>query len=241
VALKLLEAFGEGRSGEMSLAGRLLPSPSTEGVFMLRNAAAGARLQAVLRSMDKDALAALTRAAAAAWEIDLGEAKLRHEKVGTTAALRLTLPAPAGEGAAGGWQGTLWPALFGEGPVEIFLAVIRSDRVAFAIGKNARAQLATMASGKVGAPNEALADAMTAGGGRSLFYFVDARQLAPLIAGFARHERAAALASGAVSTLPLFGGVRGDPDGRFMSFDLTVPPACFSGLGTIVQRAMMPR
>jgi hypothetical protein len=240
-ALKLLEAFGEGRSGEMSLGGRVVPGPSLEGIYMLRNVAAGAKLQAALRAMDKEALAALTRAATAAWEIDLSDAKLRQEKVGTTSALRLTLPPQPPGRRSGGWEG-LMPALLGDGPVEIFVAVIRSDRVAVAVGKNARAQIAAMAAGKTGAPSGPLSEAMTAGGGRSLFYFLDGRHLAPLLTGVVRDPRATALiGSGNLPPLPIFGGVRGDPDGRFMAFDLTLPPACFAGLGAVFQRAVAPR
>jgi hypothetical protein len=110
--------------------------------------------------------------------------------------------------------------------------------VATAPGKDAKTRLAAMAAaGGSGAPGAVLAEAMAAAERRSLFYFLDLRQLTSTLGAVL--PAADALGRG-TEPLPVWGGVEGDANGRVLTLDLTVPPSCFSGLGAFLQGAALP-
>jgi len=79
----------------------------------------------------------------------------------------------------------------------------------------------------------ALAEATALSGGRSLYYYVDLREaLAVAKALGPQADPRLQMVMGMLKApIPVLGGVTGDPSGRQLTLDLTVPPSCIAGIG----------
>ena len=84
-----------------------------------------------------------------------------------------------------------------------------------------------------------VSDAVAAAGARSLFFFFDLRQIVFLVAATGADARLRMLSSSLRSPMPIFGGASGDGKGQVFTLDLTIPSSCFSGIGAVVQAAML--
>lgn len=88
-----------------------------------------------------------------------------------------------------------------------------------------------------------LAAALGSAGGRSLFYLLDLRHALGAASAFGADPRLGMLtAATAGAPIPVLGGMGGEAAGRTLTFDLTLPPSAFAGIGGLIRAAaMLPR
>jgi hypothetical protein len=255
---RLMDALIEGLTGDLSMVGRLQPNLSGEMIYPARDAATGARIQAALATIDKDALTAAVRAATQGEGLDVKVTKAKQETLGKTRTLHTNLAVKS----PGDKMGVL-RKLIGPTGIEMYAAVVGQDRLAVTVGTGAKARMVSIASGKtpkdgaahagpattaasdkafVPAASTALTAAIAAASGRSLFYFFDLRQAIALAVTAAGKDPRMRMVLGALrAPMPVLGGASGDSQGTALTVDLTIPPACIAGFGGLVQAAMMMR
>jgi hypothetical protein len=103
------------------------------------------------------------------------------------------------------------------------------------LGKDAKSRLAAIAARKaVPESNKAVADAMAAAAARDLFYYLDLTPLLGVIGTLADEQRLAVLAKGGGGPIPLIFTAGGDGLGKLWTVDMTVPPAAFNAIGSVI-------
>jgi hypothetical protein len=142
---KLLDTLIESLTGELFMLGRARPALSAEIVYQARDTAAAARIQAALSATDKNALAALVRAATDGEGVDLKVQKARAVSFGKARGVSATIAVAGKEGATG-----MWRKLLGGAGTELYAVAIPGDRLAMAFGPGGRARIAALASGTAG-------------------------------------------------------------------------------------------
>jgi len=237
---KLLDALIEGLTGSLSMLGRFQPGLSFELAYPIKDAAAGARIEAALLATDRAAMAALLRP-----EVTGAGAQIKVNQGRT-----ITL----GKHRAASWTVLpVWPndskgvmkKMIGPKGLEVFAAVVSDNdgknRLVFTVGPAAKTRLTDIVAGKTEAPKGDVAEAISMQGGRSLYSYVDLREalsFADALVGKDVDPRVKAVASMAKRPMPVFGGVTGDTSGRVITLDLTVPPSCLAGIGNLVTGMM---
>jgi len=236
---KLFDAIIEGLTGSFSALGRLQPGLSFELAYPIKDAAAAAKIEAALLAMDRAALAAMARpeVTGAAMEIKVKQAR--------TLAI--------GKRRAASWTvSPVWPndpsgimkKVIGPKGLEVYAAVVNSDdknRLVFTMGPAAKNRLTDIVAGKAEAPKGDVAEAVSMQGGRSLYYYADLREVLGFAGALAAKDvdpRLKAAASMSKAPIPIAGGVTGDASGRIITLDLTLPPSCLAGIGTLVTGMM---
>jgi hypothetical protein len=229
-ALAVLDAAVEASTGLISAAGFAKPQLGARLIFPLKDADSAAKLAAAMKRLDTDAGLALTRT------VTEGEALpfifgFKKEVVGKLAALHYTitpntkvLPAPVRDAVQ---------SMFGKA-ADIYLAV-SGPRLIATGGKLAKADLQKLATGKPGEATGEIAPFIVAAKGRDLIEYLDLTPFISLGASLSKDPRAAAFAKAAQSPIPVIFTSGGDQSGKGLSFDVTLPPAAFSGAGTILQ------
>jgi hypothetical protein len=251
VAGRLLDALAQGLTGDLTIVGRAQPGLFAELIYPVRDAAAATRIQSALLANDKAALAALLRATVQGESIDGKVTRVKQESFGKNRALHATMELAL----RGDSKGTL-PKLIGPAGLEVFIAVIGGDRVVVTVGQGARARMA-IAAGKAGVgtarrvakpgsasssgPSAAVAEAVATASTRSFFFFFDLRQVLSLTMALGNDPRMRLFGAAMRNPMPTFGGARGDGQGRAFTLDLIIPPACFTGIGVLLQTAMLTR
>jgi len=240
---KLLDALIEGLTGSLSMLGRFQPGLSFEVAYPIKDAAAAARIEAALLATDRAAMAALLRPEVTGAAVEIKVNQGRNVSIGKRRAASWTvLP--------------VWPndpkgimkKVIGAKGLDVFAAVMNDAgdsvdkrRLVFAAGPGAKARLTDILSGKTQAPAGDVAEAISMQGGRSLYSYADLREalaFAGTLVGKDVDPRVKAVASMAKGPMPIFGGVTGDPSGRVITLDLTVPPSCLTGIGNLVTGVM---
>ncbi|HEY8923925.1 MAG TPA: hypothetical protein VIU64_06055, partial [Polyangia bacterium] len=237
---KLLDALIEGLTGSLSMLGRLQPGISFELAYPIKDAASASRIEAALLATDRAAMAALLRpeVTGAVVEMKVNQARI----------------VPIGKRRAASWTVLpVWPndpkglmkKVVGAKGLDVY-AVVSNDsddqrRLVFAAGPGAKARLTDIVSGKAQPPAGDVAEAIAVQGGRSLFSYADLREalgFAATVVGKDVDPRVKAVASMPKGPMPIFGGVTGDPSGRVITLDVTVPPSCLAGIGNLVTGVM---
>jgi hypothetical protein len=236
VAGRLLDALVEGLTGDVSMVGRAQPSLSAEVIYPVRDAAKSAQIQSALAATDKAALVVLLRAALQGERLAAKVIRTRHESFGRVRALHATVQVVVANDLRVAVQKLIGPAGF-----EVFAAVVDGDRLAVTTGPGAKARMAAIAAGKKSPGSPALTDALAASAGRSFFYFLDLRQVVSLALAVGGDARLRALGAAMRTPMPLLGGARGDAQGQAFTLDLTIPPSCFSAMGSLIQAGMLMR
>jgi hypothetical protein len=238
---RFLDTLLGGLTGDMSSAFRMRPLFSGELVYLAKPGDAASALQASLVRLDKAAVGAIIAASgiggdAMAFKVLSAKAesfgKLRGLHV------RLTVTAPPNNQKA-------LSKLFGAGAIDILLAVVPGDdsagQLVVAVGGEAKARMGAMTAAS-GAPRGAtLSDALASVGGRSLFAFVDLRDIIRFALALGQNSRERAVGDSLSAPMPVYGGVTGEATGKQLTVDLIVPPACFAGMGGLLQAALMMR
>jgi hypothetical protein len=197
----------------------------------LRDAAASAKVSSALGAMDAAAAGALLRAQLGKTELFDWTAK--RETVGKVKALHYRVKLKK-TGAA---EGETLARVLGPS-FDVYWAVAR-DRILVAFGKDAKTRVAAVASGKAAEKiGGALGAAQAAAKGRDAFYYFDLAPVLTLVGALGQDPRAAALARGASTPIPVVLTAGGDGAGKVYSADLTVTLAAFSAVGALVAGSM---
>lgn len=267
-AARLLDALADGLTGELWMLGRGRPALSAEVVYQARDAAALAGIQAALVGTDKAALTALLKAATAGESIDLRVDKVRPVAFGKSRGVAATLSVPA---TAKDPSSQMLRKMVGKAGLELVAVVAPGERLVMTMGTGARARATALAatrptsapgatvtaaakdgrgaakSGAAGGGGDrggaVLAAALGSVGGRSLFYLLDLRHALGVASALGADPRLGMLtAATAGAPIPVLGGMGGEAAGRTLTFDLTLPPSAFAGIGGLIQAAaMLPR
>jgi hypothetical protein len=208
--------------------------PYLSGVFtsLLKDAAAAATVTAALGKMDTAAAGALLRAQLG--KTDLFDWTAKRETVGKLKTLHYRVKLKK-TGAANGeaMARVLGPSF------DVYWAVAR-NRIVVAFGKDAKARLGAVASGKAAEQiGGALAAAQAAAKGRDAFYYFDLAPMLALAGTLGQDPRAAMLARGATAPIPVVYTAGGDGVGKVWSADLTVTLGAFSSIGALIAGSMM--
>ncbi len=236
-ALAYYDAFLAGMAGEQSgMVAISKEAPYFTGAFStpLRDAAAAGKVGGALGRMDGAAMSALIRA-------QLGSAAAmfdwtaKRESVGQAKAMhyRMTIKKGSAFDSAGVRK---W---FGPG-FDLYQAAA-GTRVVVTFGRDARARLAAIASGKAAVPakSAAFTEAETGAKGRDAFYYFDLAPALGLVGTLGASPRLAAVAHGGSGPIPLVFTAGGDGVGKSWTMDLTLPLTAFTSIGALVTAGAM--
>jgi hypothetical protein len=197
----------------------------------LQDAASAGKVATSLAALDTAAASALLRAqigdtSSVEWTVKketVGKLKTQHFKVKMK-----KKPANASD---------MSKRLLGQ-TLDVYWTVA-DTRMLLTVGKDAKTRLTAIAAGK--APpesNKAIADAQAAAIARDLFYYIDVTPVLSVVGSLTQEQRLVALGKGGGNPIPLVFTAGGDGAGKLWTMDLTVPPAAFAGIGTLVAAAM---
>ena len=237
-AARFLDSLIAGLAGDASAIVRVTPLLSVDAVYPIGGAENAAKIQAAMGAVDRPAVAGVLRTVL---DRDSGELKVssvRAETFGKVRGLHATMtwlaPPPGGSRRA-------FERLFGHKSFDVFLAVVPGNRLAMTVGPGAKVRLAAMAAGTPTARSTALTSALAGAGARSIFASADLREAIRFGLGFGEEARARAIGDSLSAPMPVMGGVTGDPAHKKLTVDLLLPPACFAGMGGLLQAAFTMR
>jgi hypothetical protein len=230
-ALAFQEALLAGLGGQMTFVARTTkesPLFAAELAYTLKDEAAATAVAGALAKLDKDALHALADAQGGA-EMFTWTAKT--ETVAKLKAVRFVITPKKDLGL----DGEIQKKVLGKG-IEAYFAVV-GTRMVTTIGRDAKADLAKLATAKPVAPTGALADSLAATKGRDAFFHLDLAPILSMVGTLMKDKKAAGITSAVSAPLPIVASSGGDASGK-LSVDLTVPPATFVGAAPLVKAGM---
>jgi hypothetical protein len=233
-ALAYYDAVVAALAGQQSISLSLYkeaPYLSGAVAIPLQDAASAGKVATSLAALDSAAASALLRAqlgdtSSVEWTVKketVGKLKTQHFKVKMK-----KKPANASE---------MSKRLLGQ-TLDVYWTVA-DTRMLLTVGKDAKTRLTAIASGK--APpesNKAISDAQAAAVARDLFYYIDVTPVLSVVGSLTQEQRLVALGKGGGNPIPLVFTAGGDGAGKLWTMDLTVPPAAFAGIGTLVAAGM---
>jgi hypothetical protein len=235
VALTYYDAVLAAMAGQQSTSMSLYKeAPYLSGAFAfpLKDAASAGQVAKSLAALDSAAASALLRAqlgdtSSVEWTVKketVAKLKTQH--------FRVKLKKKPDKNAA-----DLARRLMGQ-TLDVYWA-IADTRMLMTLGKDAKTRLTAIAARKAPAEaNPAVAAAQTAAAARDLFYYVDLTPVLGVVGALAEEPRLATLAKGGSSPIPVVLTAGGDGLGKLWTVELTVPPAAFSGIGTVIAAGM---
>ena len=230
-ALKFYDAFIAASTGEAQVTGRARPYLAMAVVYPLKDPASAAKLGAEMARMDKAGALAWWSAQAGvpAGGASLFDWTFKKEAVGKLKALHYSLALNAK--LATPQVRAAVKSLLG-GNIEVYSAVV-GDKLVITAGKDAKAQLGAIGAGKKGQPAGEVAKAIEAAKGRDSFGYLDLGPMVSFIAALSDDPRAA-MVRATQAAIPLYATLANDGAGKVVTLELTVPPAAFAGIGTLV-------
>jgi hypothetical protein len=232
-ASRFLDALIAGLSGDLSAIVRVSPLLSADVVYPIKDAESARAIQAALASVDRAGVTALLRSVEERDAVELKVASVKTESFGKVRGLHV----------AGTWQAPAASArrvldrLVGHKPFDAFVAVVPGGRLAMTFGPGGRARITAMAAGTPEARSPGLATALGGSGARSIFVAADLREGIRFGLGLGEDPRARAIGDSLSAPMPIVAGVAGDAARRQLTVDLLLPPACFAGMGGLLQAA----
>ncbi len=236
-ALVYYDAFLAGMvGGQSGMMAATKEAPYFTGAFStpLKDAATAAKVGGALGRMDAEATSALLRA-------QLGNSAAmfdwtsKRESVGKAKAIhfRMTIKKESP------FDSAEIRKFFGSG-FDLYQAVA-GTRVVITFGRDARARLAAIASGKaaVTAKSASFTEAETGAKGRDGFYYFDLAPVLGLVGTLGASPRLAAIARGGSGPIPLVFTAGGDGVGKSWTMDLTLPLTAFTSIGALVTAGAM--
>jgi hypothetical protein len=236
-ALVYYDAFLSGMSGGQSgMMAITKEAPYVAGAFStpLKDAATAAKVVGAFGRLDNAATSALLKA-----QLGSSAAMLdwtsKRESVGKAKALhfRMTIKKDSAfdSAAVRKWIGSGF---------DLYQAAAGS-RVLVTFGRDARARLAAIASGKTAAPakSASFTEAETGAKGRDGFYYFDLAPVLGLVGTLGASPRLAAIARGGSGPIPLVFTAGGDGVGKSWTMDLTLPLTAFTSIGALVTAGAM--
>jgi hypothetical protein len=242
---QFLGALIDGLTGDVSSAFRMRPLFSGEIVYAAKAGEASSGLQASLSRLDKATIGAIIGASGlTSDDTALKVLSAKMESFGKLRGLhaRLVAASPPNRQKALG-------KLFGPGAIDVLVAVgpagvpgdVSGNRLVITFGGDAKARLVALTTGTGVTRAASLTDALAGAGARSLFAFVDLRDIIRFALAMGQNSRERAVGDSLSAPMPVFGGVTGEATGKRLTVDLIVPPACFAGMGGLLQAALMMR
>jgi hypothetical protein len=233
-ALAYYDAFLAAQSNQQTGAVWLQKeAPYFTGAFSmpLKDAPTAAKVGVALGRMDGAAISALMRAQMGS-AASLLEMTSKRETVGKVKALHVRMTVKKG------LLSDTWKRIFGSG-VDVYQG-LAGTRIVGTFGRDARARLLAIASGKGPAAETSgpFAEARTAAKGRDAFYYVDLSPLLGLLGIFSSDPRAAALAKMDSGPIPFVFTAGGDGAGKIWSMDLVLPVVAFKSVGALIAAGM---
>ena len=237
VALTYYDAVLAAMAGQQSTSMSLYKeAPYLSGAFAfpLKDAASAAQVAKSLAALDSAAASALLRAqlgdtSSVEWTVKketVAKLKTQH--------FRVKMKKKAAAEAA---TGDLSKRLMGQ-TLDVYWAVA-DTRMLMTLGKDAKARLTAIASGKAPPePNKAVAEAQAAAAARDLFFYLDVTPVLGVVGYLTDEQRLVALAKGGGSPIPMIFTAGGDGAGKLWTMDLTVPVAAFTGIGSLIAAGM---
>jgi hypothetical protein len=236
-ALAYYDSFLAGMAGGQSgMVAVSKEAPYVTGAFStpLKDAATAIKVGGALGRLDTAAMSALIRA-------QLGNSAAmfdwtsKRESVGKAKAIhfRMTIKKDTAldSDMARKWIGSgfdLYQAAAG-------------TRVVVTFGRDARARLAAIASGKAAVPakSASFVEAEAGAKGRDGFYYFDLAPVMGLVGTLGANPRLAAAAHGGTGPIPMVFTAGGDGAGKSWTMDLTFPLAAFTSVGGMVTAGAM--
>jgi hypothetical protein len=236
-ALAYYEAFLAALDGQSSGAVAIdKAAPYFTGVFStpLKDAAGAAKVGAALGKLDGAAMSALMRAqlAGAAGMFDW---KATRETVGKAKAMHFRVTVKKDSL----FDTEVVRRWFGSG-FDVYQAVA-GTRLVVAGGRDAKARLTAIASGKKVTPvkDASFAAAESAAKGRDGFYYFDLGPVVGLVGSTSGNPMLAAVSHGGAAPIPLIFTGGGDGAGKLWTADLTLPTSAFSSIAALFAAAAM--
>lgn len=236
-ASRFLDALIAGLSGDLSAIVRVSPLFSADAVYPIKDAEAARTIQAALASVDRAGVTALLRSVEERDTVELKVTSVRTESFGKVRGLHV---AGTWQAPAGGARRVL-DRLVGHKPFDAFVAVVTGSRLAMTFGPGGRARITVMAAGTPEARSPALVSALAGSGARSIFVAADLREGIRFGLGLGEDPRARAIGDSLSAPMPIVAGVAGDAARKQLTVDFLLPPACFAGMGGLLQAAFTLR
>jgi hypothetical protein len=229
-ALAFFDATVDAVAGMGAVSGYLRPELDFRAIFPLKDANAAGKVNAALKHLDQKAALALVKSQMEGTKV-LFDWSVKKETVGKLTALHYSM-SPNLKSDLPGLR-DFWKKFFGRS-LDIYSAVSGSRFIATG-GKKAKADLLALDAGKGAEPSGEAARAIAAAKGKDLLEYFDFGPLVATIAALSNDPRAALLAKGTQASIPLALTAGGDGKGQVTTFELNIPPAAFSGVGTLLQ------
>jgi hypothetical protein len=236
VALAYYDAVLAAMAGQQSTSLSLYKeAPYLSGAFAfpLKDAASAGQVAKSLAALDSAAASALLRAqlgdtSAVEWTVKketVAKLKTQHFRVKVK------------KKSAAVATSDLSKRLMGQ-TLDVYWAVA-DTRMLMTLGKDAKARLTSIASGKAPPePDKAVAEAQAAAAARDLFFYVDVTPVLGVVGSLTDEQRLVALAKGGGRPIPMIFTAGGDGVGKLWTMDLTVPVAAFAGIGSLIAAGM---
>jgi hypothetical protein len=240
-ALAYYDAFLAGMVGEQSGTMAITKeAPYVTGAFStpIKDAATAAKVGGALGHMDTAAMSALIRAQLGS-SAAMFDWTSKRESVGKAKAMHFRMTIKKGS-AFDSPELRKW---FGSG-FDLYQAAA-GTRVVVTFGRDARARLAAIASGKVAVPpksaslSASFTESETGAKGRDGFYYLDLAPILGLVGTIGANPRLAAVAHGGSGPIPLVFTAGGDGVGKSWTMDLTLPLTAFTSVGALITAGAM--
>jgi len=203
-------------------------------VYETKDAAGAAKVLSTMAGVDTAAVTALARSMIGRNNADMFEWSAKKESVGKLKAVhfKMKIKKKALLDTEAGRK------FLGQG-LDGYLAVANT-RVLIALGKDAKARLTALGSGKAaaGATTGPFSEALAASAGRDMFYYIDFAPVLALTSALASEERVSAIARSGSGPIPVVLTAGGDGKGAVWSVDYTVPVTAFVSVGTMIAAGM---
>jgi hypothetical protein len=238
VALAYYDAVLAAMAGQQSTSMSLYKeAPYLSGAFAfpLKDVASAGQVAKSLAALDSAAASALLRAQLG--DTSSVEWTVKKETVAKLKTQHFRVKMKKKNATAAAATSDLSKRLMGQ-TLDVYWAVA-DTRMLMTLGKDAKARLTAIASGKAPPePNKAVAEAQAAAAARDLFFYIDVTPVLGVVGSLTDEQRLVALAKGGGSPIPMIFTAGGDGVGKLWTMDLTVPVAAFTGIGSLIAAGM---
>lgn len=204
-------------------------------VYETKDAAGAAKLMSTMAGIDTAAVTALARSMIGRNNADMFEWSSKKETVGKLKAVHFKMKIKKKSQL----DTEATRKFIGQG-LDGYMAVANT-RMLVSLGKDAKARLTALASGKAPAAEPTsgpFSAALAASAGREMFYYMDFAPVLALTAALAEEQRVSAIARSGSGPIPVVLTAGGDGKGLVWSVDYTVPVTAFVSVGTMIAAGM---
>jgi hypothetical protein len=202
--------------------------------YECKDAAGAAKVLASMGGLDTAAMTALARSMIGRKNADMFDVSSKKETVGKLKAVHFKLKIKK----KSQMDTEASRKFMGQG-LDGYVAVA-DTRLLATLGKDAKARLTALVSGKApaAAASGPFAEALAASAGRDMFYYMDFAPVLGLMATMSEEQRVSAIARGGSGPIPVVLTAGGDGKGAVWTVDYTVPVTAFVSVGTMIAAGM---